>query len=66
MRGDRERCLTAGMDSYVSKPIPSDELFREIYTFTQPPGPAGSTTPRQQFWKGPAVEATVSDLALKV
>jgi signal transduction histidine kinase/CheY-like chemotaxis protein/ligand-binding sensor domain-containing protein len=32
MSGDRERCLSAGMDSYVSKPIRPDELFREIYT----------------------------------
>jgi two-component system, sensor histidine kinase and response regulator len=36
MRGDRERCITAGMDSYVSKPIRQDELFREIYAWTQP------------------------------
>src|SRR5205807_7075524 len=30
MKGDRERCLEAGMDSYVSKPIRSDELFAAI------------------------------------
>jgi len=27
MKGDRERCLEAGMDAYVSKPIRSRELF---------------------------------------
>jgi CheY-like chemotaxis protein len=27
MRGDRERCLEAGMDDYVSKQINSEELF---------------------------------------
>jgi hypothetical protein len=32
------------MYSYLSKPIRSDELFREIYTFTEPPRPAGSPT----------------------
>jgi CheY-like chemotaxis protein len=30
MQGDRERCLEAGMDDYVSKPIQSDILFKAI------------------------------------
>jgi CheY-like chemotaxis protein len=30
MRGDRERCLAAGMDGYVSKPIIAEELFRVV------------------------------------
>ncbi len=30
MRGDRERCLDAGMDGYVSKPIRLDELRRVL------------------------------------
>jgi two-component system sensor histidine kinase/response regulator len=30
MKGDRERCLAAGMDGYVSKPIQVKELFEVI------------------------------------
>jgi two-component system sensor histidine kinase/response regulator len=30
MKGDRERCLAAGMDGYISKPIQADELSELI------------------------------------
>jgi len=33
--GDRQRCLEAGMDGYVSKPVDSAELFRSIATMAK-------------------------------
>ncbi|KAI8146514.1 CheY-like superfamily [Fennellomyces sp. T-0311] len=35
MPGDREKCLEAGMNGYVSKPIRKEELEAAVYTFTQ-------------------------------
>jgi PAS domain S-box-containing protein len=37
MKGDRERCLAAGMDGYVSKPVQIQELFEAIEAFTSVP-----------------------------
>ena len=36
MKGDRERCLAAGMDSYVSKPIRAGQLFQVIEAVLAP------------------------------
>jgi CheY-like chemotaxis protein len=36
MTGDRERCLAAGMDGYVSKPIQAQELFEAIEGLVSP------------------------------
>jgi signal transduction histidine kinase/CheY-like chemotaxis protein len=42
MKGDAERCLAAGMDAYVSKPIQPDELFDVIQPFVNAQGLATS------------------------
>jgi len=41
MKGDRERCLAAGMDQYISKPIQREELFAAIERL----GPATQSIP---------------------
>ncbi len=44
MGGDREQCLAAGMDGYVSKPIQAKELFEVIEGMVSTP--AGAAPPR--------------------
>lgn len=41
MKGDRERCLSAGMDDYIAKPIRSDELRRVLSSLVRTGLPRG-------------------------
>jgi CheY-like chemotaxis protein len=45
MRGDKERCLDAGMDGYVSKPIQAVELMEAIEGFFPEPYKTSSIEP---------------------
>jgi signal transduction histidine kinase/CheY-like chemotaxis protein len=40
LKGDRERCLEAGMDSYVSKPLNAKALHDAMLALLHPPGAA--------------------------
>jgi two-component system sensor kinase len=39
MKGDRERCLAAGMDGYISKPIQSQTLYSAVEGIIPTPAP---------------------------
>lgn len=42
MKGDRERCLAAGCNGYMQKPVGVSDLRREITTYAQKRQEAGS------------------------
>jgi CheY-like chemotaxis protein len=45
MKGDRERCLAAGMDDYVAKPLHAKDLFAVIDRFTADAAPPPKPEP---------------------
>ena len=47
MKGDREQCLAAGMDAYLSKPIDGHEMIAMVETLAagSPSVAAGATSP---------------------
>ena len=55
MEGDRERCLAAGMDGYVSKPIRPDDLRDAIAKLGQPPALTEAATTAKRPEREPGV-----------
>jgi two-component system, sensor histidine kinase and response regulator len=53
MKGDRERCLGAGMDGYIAKPINPAELANVIQV-TVPSGTKIAVVPADPILKGPS------------
>ena len=45
MKGDQERCLEAGMDGYVSKPIQANHLLEVMAQVTSPAGETAERAP---------------------
>ncbi|NNE91927.1 MAG: response regulator [Verrucomicrobiales bacterium] len=51
MKGDRESCIEAGMDDYVSKPVRSDELFSVLESYAVPIETAGKKPAERETGK---------------
>jgi CheY-like chemotaxis protein len=49
MKGDRERCLAAGMDAYISKPIQFEQLLEVTESFSDPV--TASTSQADKTWE---------------
>ncbi len=68
LKGDRERCLEAGMDAYTSKPIDAEELFAAIESVVPRPPEVASPAaldgpPTMGTWNPAAVVAAVEPTA---
>lgn len=62
IKGDRERCLAAGMDDYISKPITSDVLRETLAKWVTHEAPAGPVQSRPDI-AAPPLEVPPFDLA---
>jgi CheY-like chemotaxis protein len=61
MEGDRERCISAGMDDYLSKPTSLDKLSTTINRWLQEPKSNGADMVVANFAEEPDLETRLSD-----
>jgi CheY-like chemotaxis protein len=64
MQGDRERCLAAGMDAYVAKPIQAERLFETLETLTAPAPDFGAAL-LERTGGNPALQQRIARLFLE-
>ena len=61
MAGDRDRCLDAGMDDYLSKPITREALLRAVSSWL---APRAGAPPAEDRWAGAGLPAPPPELDL--
>ncbi|WP_367872086.1 response regulator [Luteolibacter sp. Populi] len=61
MQGDRERCLEAGMDAFLSKPVRAADLGRALQE-CKPPGTSASPSPPADLSSAPAAPVNLERL----
>jgi two-component system, sensor histidine kinase and response regulator len=61
MKGDRERCLSAGMDGYVSKPVQQQLLFEAIDDVLNPREPEANDAPARNKSHAPKNQPSLGD-----